>query len=86
MKHYDVFKSQGGYAVALGIYGGCPVVGSCKWFETEAEAVQYAENHKAYCKAYDEWEEKIKYVSFEKAGKLKAPREKDFNLVVGIKI
>ena len=26
MQKYDVFKSQGGYGVAMGVYLNCPVV------------------------------------------------------------
>ena len=37
MNKYDLFKSEGGYRVYLGVWSGSPVV-SCPWFETKEEA------------------------------------------------
>jgi len=86
MEKYDVFKSQGGYGVAMGVYLDCPVVGSIRWFETESQANEYSKNKKVYDKAYTEWEEKIVYMSLEEIKKSKIPKEKDYNLNVGITI
>ena len=36
MNKYDLFKSEGGYRVYLGVWSGSPVV-SCPWFETKEE-------------------------------------------------
>lgn len=38
MKKFDIFKSEGGYRLALGIYGDDPVLNSCPWYATEEEA------------------------------------------------
>ena len=37
MNKYDVFSSEGGYRVCLGVWGGSPVVSNCPWFETKEE-------------------------------------------------
>lgn len=86
MKKYDVFKSQGGYGVALGIYLGSPVVGSIRWFESKEDAETYAINRKEFDTAYEKWEESIKSMSYEEAKQTRPPQEKDFNLNVGITI
>lgn len=86
MKHYDVFKSQGGYGVALGIYNDCPVMGSVRWFENKEQAETYANNKKAYDKAYAEFEEKMQYMTLEEIEKMGVPKEEDYNLNVGITI
>jgi len=86
MKHYDVFKSQGGYGVALGIYLDSPVMGSIRWFETKQEAETFSENQKAYDKAYAEFEEKLEFLSQDEIENLKCPSEEDYNLNVGITI
>lgn len=80
MKKYDVFKSQGGYAVALGIYNDCPVVGSMQWFETKEKAEEYAKNKKAYDEAYAKFEESIPYMSQEEVEKAQPPKEKDYHI------
>jgi hypothetical protein len=86
MKKYDVFKSQGGYGVALGIYLDSPVVGSIRWFAEKADAEEYAKNKKRYDEEYAKWEEKIKHMSMEDAEKINPPNEDDYNLNVGIYI
>ena len=86
MKKYDVFKSQGGYGVALGVYLDAPVMGAIRWFETKPEAEEYAKNKKAYDEAYAEWEENIICMSLEKAEKSCPPTEKEYNVCVGISI
>lgn len=84
MKTYDVFASQGGYGVALGIYLGFPVMGTIRWFETKEEAETYAKNKKAYDAAYTNWEQEMICTSGEGDGK--APIEDDYKLNVGITI
>ena len=84
MERYDIFKSQGGYGVALGIYNGCPVVGSIRWFETRFKAEEYTKNHKAYCAAYDQWEESLKYSAPDEIPD--PPKEEDYNLLVGFTV
>jgi hypothetical protein len=83
MKKYDVFKSQGGYGVAIGIYLDNPSVGAIRWFKSENEAKEYAKNRKAYDEAVFDWEwKKIndEYVyNFEGL----PPNPKDYNLDVG---
>lgn len=86
MKKYDVFKSQGGYGVALGIYLDCPVVGSIRWFETKQGAEKYAKNKEKFDKAYAEWEESIEFMSQEEIENATPPKEEDYNLNVGITI
>jgi len=87
MKKYDVFKSQGGYGVALGIYLDSPVMGSIRWFESEEDANEYADNQKAYDIAYTQYEEKVLNApSIEDAEKIKAPSEDDYKVNVGITI
>jgi hypothetical protein len=80
MKRYDVFKSQGGYGIALGIYLDSPVVGTIRWFETKEEADGYVVNKKRYEEAYAQWEKDIEYMSFEEIEKTKPPKEKDYNI------
>ena len=46
MKPYDVFKSEGGYRVALSVYLGGPVMGNSPWFPTLEEAEEVAEQAK----------------------------------------
>ena len=85
MKKYDVFKSQGGYGVALGIYLDSPVMGSIRWFETKEDAEKYSKNKKAYDTAYTEYEKKVlSMCSIEEAEKIKTPNEEDYGLNVGI--
>jgi len=86
MKQYDVFKSQGGYGVALGIYLDCPVIGSIRWFEEKEEAETFAKNKKAYDKIYTQFEDNLQYLTQEEVEKLKCPSEEDYNLNVGITI
>jgi len=86
MKHYDVFKSQGGYGVALGIYLDSPVMGSIRWFKKEEEAEEYAKNKQAYDKAYAQFEDSLQYMGSDEIEKAKAPTEEDYNLNVGITI
>ena len=86
MKKYDVFKSQGGYGVAQGVYLDSPVVGTIKWFETREEAEKYSDNKMAYDKAYTQWEESIIYMTLEEAEKTKPPKKEDYNLNVGITV
>ncbi|SPF51151.1 hypothetical protein SBF1_50035 [Candidatus Desulfosporosinus infrequens] len=38
MKRLDIFKSEGGYRLALGIYNDSPVIDKSPWFETKEEA------------------------------------------------
>ena len=84
MQKYDVFKSQGGYGVAMGVYLNCPVVGSI--LETEDEAETFAKNKKAYDRDYTQFEEKLEYLKQEEIERLKCPTPEDFNLNVGITI
>lgn len=42
MEKYEVFASEGGYRVALGIYGGNPIIDQSPWFETKEEAEEKA--------------------------------------------
>lgn len=86
MKHYDVFKSQGGYGVALGIYLDSPVVGSIRWFETEADAVEYAKNKKMYDKEVAALDKKLEYMTESELEALVWPKEEDYGLDKGITI
>ena len=83
MKKYDVFKSQNGYAVALGVYNDSPVMGQCILFETKEKAEEYSKNRKTYDKAYSEWEEKMA----ESGGSenLRPPLKWEYDLRGGIK-
>jgi hypothetical protein len=38
MNKYDVFKSEGGYRVCLGVWSGSPIISKCPWLETKEEA------------------------------------------------
>lgn len=38
MKQYDIYKSEGGYRVAAGIYLGCPNTDFCPWFARHDQA------------------------------------------------
>ena len=38
MERFDIFKSEGGYRLALGIYNDSPVIDKSPWFETKEEA------------------------------------------------
>ena len=58
MKKYDIFPSQNGYAVALGVYNDSPVMGKCCWLETEELAKQFASHYKIYREDLEKWEEK----------------------------
>lgn len=42
MRHYDIFKSEGGYRVGLAYHGDGPIIDHCPWFETEAQAKAHA--------------------------------------------
>ena len=42
MKKYEVFASEGGYRVALGIWGGNPIIDQSPWFKTREEAEEKA--------------------------------------------
>jgi hypothetical protein len=86
MRKYDVFKSQGGYGVALGIYNNCPVVGTIRWLPTEPEAMAYADNKRAYDEAYAEFESRIESMTMSEAENCKCPSESDYNLDVGVTI
>lgn len=86
MKKYDVFKSQGGYGVALGIYLDCPVVGSIRWLETKEQAEEFAKNQKAFDRAYADWEEKIPCMSLDEIENATPPKRENYNLNVGITI
>ena len=46
MKKYDIFKSEGGYRVCLGLWGDNPVIKVCPWFEDEIEAMCAAKKFK----------------------------------------
>ena len=37
MNKYDVFISEGGYRVCLGVWNGSPIISNCPWFETKEE-------------------------------------------------
>ena len=52
MNKYYIFKSEGGYRVAMGIYLGNPVIATCPWFATIGEAELFVENTKAKEEAY----------------------------------
>jgi len=56
MKRLDIFKSEGGYRLALGIYNDCPVIDRSPWYETKDQA----ERAKNEAIAEDERQEKIK--------------------------
>jgi hypothetical protein len=43
MKSFDVFKSEGGYRVALAIWNNGPVMEHSPWFSAEDEARKFAE-------------------------------------------
>jgi hypothetical protein len=87
VKKYDIFKSQGGYGVALGIYLDSPVMGTIRWFETEPQAQEWRENKIKYDEDYAAAEEKINYCrSLEETEKIIFPREKDYGLDKGITI
>ena len=58
MNKYDLFKSEGGYRVYLGVWSGSPVV-SCPWLETKEEAeelVRYLKELVRYLKKEEESE------------------------------
>ena len=38
MKKLDIFKSEGGYRLALGIYNDSPVIDNSPWYTTHEEA------------------------------------------------
>ena len=86
MKKYDVFKSQGGYGVALGIYLDSPVVGTIRWFEKENDAIEYSKNKKRYDEDCEKFEDNIQYMTQEEVENAVYPLENDYNLDVGITI
>lgn len=42
MEKYEVFKSEGGFRVCLGVYLNSPVISRSPWFETEEQADRFA--------------------------------------------
>jgi hypothetical protein len=77
MKKYDVFKSQGGYAVAVGVYLDCPVVGICPWFQGESDAAEYAKKIEEYNNAMSDYEESLCNMDIEQAEK-QYPHKEDY--------
>jgi len=55
MEKYDVFTSEGGYRVAIGIYLDSPVMDTCPWFKDHETAEKYS----ALAKKYDDLNAKI---------------------------
>lgn len=44
MERFDIYKSEGGYRVAEGVYNDCPVIDlSAPWFADKAKAAEYRE-------------------------------------------
>ncbi len=85
MKTYDTFKSQGGYAVALGVYNDCPVIGSCRWFENEAGAKDYAKNIQQYKNDYAASEEQLNSCcSLDEVDRIVFPHKENYDLEKGI--
>lgn len=46
MEQYDVFPSEGGYRVCLGIHNNNPVIDKCPWFKTKSGAKAVARETK----------------------------------------
>ena len=86
MEKYDVFKSQGGYGVALGIYLESPVVGSIRWFESKEDAEEYAANKRRYDKDCADFDAKIPNSTMQELEKLSYPNEKEYGLDKGTTI
>ena len=38
MNRLDIFKSEGGYRLALGIWGDGPIISQSPWYKTKAAA------------------------------------------------
>lgn len=46
MELYDVFKSEGGYRVCLGLWGNNPIIAKCPWYGTEKQVLYMAMYYK----------------------------------------
>ena len=41
MKKFEMFESEGGVRVCIGLYGGNPIIDQCPWFETREAAEKW---------------------------------------------